>query len=165
MSQDNETKRKRKRWASWERELIRELYSICTYAQMAEYLKVTPQQVHYEAKKMKLDPNKRPKILPAMNKAELDKQVASYIDVAIRKYSNPKYCKSQTLCWDCVKADGGSDCEWANGKFRPVKGWNATPTQIRNKHKGKIRYVPSFIVHECPKFEPDPPRIHIKNKV
>lgn len=55
-----------------------------------------------------------------------------------------------TLCWTCKKATGGGDCPWAN-HFKPVDGWDATPTYI--KTVGKVE--PSYIVNECPLFERD----------
>lgn len=47
-----------------------------------------------------------------------------------------------TLCWDCARAKT-DHCSWFKG-FKPVKGWDATPTD--NKE------FKSYIVHECPEF-------------
>ena len=55
-----------------------------------------------------------------------------------------------TLCWDCKKATGDSDCPWAND-FESVDGWDATPTYV--KTMGRIEQ--SYIVNDCPLFERD----------
>lgn len=53
-----------------------------------------------------------------------------------------------TLCWDC-KNSNGIVCPWFSKKGKPVPGWKATPTVIKNKG----REFPSYDVHECPLFE------------
>lgn len=61
----------------------------------------------------------------------------------------PKNTVSNTLCWDCKKATGGADCPWAN-EFKPVEGWDATPTKMK---MNGTRSVDSYDVHKCPLFE------------
>lgn len=61
--------------------------------------------------------------------------------------------KNSSLCWECKKATGGSDCSWAN-EFIPVEGWDAKQTTIvicstRGYEKNDI----SYIVRKCPLFE------------
>lgn len=51
-----------------------------------------------------------------------------------------------SLCWNCGKATGGSDCPWAN-RFEPVEGWTATPTIIKADRNA------SFMVHQCPLYK------------
>lgn len=53
--------------------------------------------------------------------------------------------KQETLCWSCKKACG--KCSWSKS-FKPVKGWKATPTKIRNGSG----MIDSFFIHECPLF-------------
>lgn len=64
--------------------------------------------------------------------------------------------KHSTLCWECEKACG--KCSWSRN-FKPVKGWDAKPTQIFQYTTGVGRkrysyYTDSFDVYECPEFEP-----------
>ena len=64
-----------------------------------------------------------------------------------------------TLCWKC-KNTNAIDCSWFSKKEEPVPGWIATPTVIRYISKCKKDYncdkeSSSYIVHECPNFEPD----------
>lgn len=54
-----------------------------------------------------------------------------------------------TLCWDCKKATGGSDCPWANN-FEPVEGWDAIPEMITVTTTVQTS---SFQVNNCPLFE------------
>lgn len=54
-----------------------------------------------------------------------------------------------TLCWDCEKAVGGSDCPWAN-KLEPVEGWEAISTTVKMTPG---RGVESFVVKKCPMFK------------
>jgi hypothetical protein len=88
--------------------------------------------------------------------------------VFLTKLSRQKYCSKEcagyasyhrktrdTICWDCKKSTGGEDCPWAN-EFKPVEGWDATPTTIKmigksKRNKGKIE--PSFKVNSCPLFK------------
>lgn len=54
--------------------------------------------------------------------------------------------KSGTKCWTCANALGG--CSWSR-RFKPVRGWKATPTLINTQYVGG---TPSFEVHECPEY-------------
>ena len=58
----------------------------------------------------------------------------------------------QSLCWDCKKAIG--ECSWSE-EFKPVKGWDATPTVIKSSAHNIDPFVDSFIVHSCPLFDMD----------
>ena len=49
------------------------------------------------------------------------------------------------LCWTCRKACGG--CDWTRC-FKPVEGWNAKQTVIKNSN-GDIQ---SYRIKECPEF-------------
>lgn len=54
--------------------------------------------------------------------------------------------EKETLCWYCKWAGRKDDkCPWACD-FKPVPGWNATPTTISD-------VIDSYDVHECPLFE------------
>lgn len=71
----------------------------------------------------------------------------------------------QQLCWKCEKADGSSDCPWAN-KLQPVEGWtankvNRTKIEISGRGKNRFKYrrkIKSFEIIACPLFERDKPR-------
>ena len=63
--------------------------------------------------------------------------------------------KKATLCWDCQLANGR--CSWSD-EFKPVKGWNATPTQIKSSAHNVYPIVHSYVVHDCPLFLRDEPR-------
>lgn len=153
--------RKQKMWEEWEKELIKQLYSICSYAEIASYLGRTWQQVHYMALKLNLKSGRKIRSSCKIDKSKLDEAVKEFITLVKTHVFTPKYSNSQTICWDCYRAGGGRGCEWIDQNFKPVKGWKATPTCIRNKHKGKIRYESSYIVHECPKFKPNPINVSI----
>lgn len=53
------------------------------------------------------------------------------------------------MCWDCKNACCG--CCWSQD-FKPVPGWKATPTKIKQKEG---IFIDSYIVHDCPQFEKD----------
>lgn len=56
-----------------------------------------------------------------------------------------------TLCWGC-KNTNRFKCPWFNpADPQPVPGWVAEPRVM-------YRGVQSYLVKECPKFEPEPPR-------
>ena len=62
--------------------------------------------------------------------------------------------ESTQLCWDCWKASGGGDCEWANSKCRRVvPGWKAEVVPARGYHPGEAEKGPWYEIKECPKFE------------
>ena len=53
-----------------------------------------------------------------------------------------------TLCWSCKHATNGRVCCWA-GELKPVKGWVAIPTVIKEYQ------TESAYVTESPKFQED----------
>ena len=60
------------------------------------------------------------------------------------------------LCWDCANAYGG--CPWTaidpkthRPMFRPVPGWDATPTVHITKHS-KYGNTESYRIRGCPLF-------------
>lgn len=58
---------------------------------------------------------------------------------------------SEQLCWNCKKATG--KCSWsALGKA--VKGWDATPTKIKNSTT-PFTEIDSYEIRACPLFECD----------
>ena len=62
--------------------------------------------------------------------------------------------KCPTKCWDCAKACGG--CSWSDHwEHSPVPGWVAERTELRINNG---LFSESFVVIECPEFEPDAPR-------
>ena len=63
--------------------------------------------------------------------------------------------KPDTLCWSCHNACGR--CAWSAFGI-PVDGWTATETTVRG-HRGPFRHktIQSYIVSECPRYEPDKP--------
>ena len=74
-----------------------------------------------------------------------------------KKQRKEYFKKPQTICWDCANF---SKCSWANGK--PVDGWEATPTIIKNVSSvGLVSYTESFIVHSCPCYKDDMRRTSI----
>ena len=63
----------------------------------------------------------------------------------------PGPAEQPTLCWEC-KNTNTYDCPWFNPDDpQPVPGWVAEP---RTMYSGSDTYL----VKECPKFEPMPPR-------
>lgn len=52
----------------------------------------------------------------------------------------------RTLCWDCKNAN--PSCCWHND-FTPVDGWIVEPVHIKTDN------TDTFLVIECPNFEPD----------
>ena len=63
--------------------------------------------------------------------------------------------KPDTLCWSCHNACGR--CAWSAFGI-PVDGWTATETTVRCD-RGPLRHktIQSYIVIECPRYEPDKP--------
>ncbi len=51
-----------------------------------------------------------------------------------------------TLCWDCAKATGTMDCQWANAG-KPVRGWHAEKVE-----KTVSRPYSTYCIYRCPKF-------------
>ena len=64
-----------------------------------------------------------------------------------------------TLCWDCgnhfLKCE--QRCCWSE-EFKPVEGWVADSTTIREKNDADsdVVDVSSFLVHECPLYIKQP---------
>ena len=54
--------------------------------------------------------------------------------------------EKSTLCWKCANACGG--CDWSR-EFKPVDGWEATPTKV---YQNVNQYIDSYIVNKCPEF-------------
>ena len=52
----------------------------------------------------------------------------------------------RTLCWDCKNAN--PSCCWHND-FTPVDGWIVEPVHIKTDN------TDTFLVVECPNFEPE----------
>lgn len=62
------------------------------------------------------------------------------------------------ICFDCKNAvpdKEGHGCPWSR-KFEPVPGWTAEPTTIRQGYKYDA--VDTYIITECPLFDPDDDR-------
>ena len=60
-----------------------------------------------------------------------------------------KFAYEPQLCWTCGKCYG--DCSWSL-EFKPVKGWKAEPTIIRNGGSFGCEDIPSYRVEECPEY-------------
>lgn len=61
--------------------------------------------------------------------------------------------EQNTICWTCKNACGG--CSWSQAmEHTPVPGWKAKPVKLR-QNKG---YADSYIVEECPQYDPEPAR-------
>lgn len=61
--------------------------------------------------------------------------------------------KQGTLCWRCEWAAGKDHkCPWAT-KFKPVPGWDATPTTMVINEVNYKKTIHSFLVHKCPLFK------------
>lgn len=54
---------------------------------------------------------------------------------------------SKQLCWSCAKACGR--CAWSNGSFRPIPGWDATPTELTVTVGRKVS---SYDIRRCPEY-------------
>lgn len=63
-----------------------------------------------------------------------------------RKKRNNKMLSGQ-LCWNCQNTNGNV-CSWFSKSAKPVEGWVAKPTIIRNNDT----VVESYKVIECPNF-------------
>lgn len=61
-----------------------------------------------------------------------------------------KPSRQDTICWDCTKP-GTNGCCW-DKSLTPVPGWYATA--VRWGKSGVVNRPGSYIVHECPEFEP-----------
>ena len=60
----------------------------------------------------------------------------------------------QTLCWGCKNTDRHK-CSWFNpADPQPVPGWVAEP-------RVKSVIGETYLVKECPNFEPEPPRVPV----
>lgn len=55
-------------------------------------------------------------------------------------------------CWSCANACGG--CEWS-AKGEPIPGWEAEPRTIKYNDPKGTRWVHSFSITRCPKYEHD----------
>lgn len=55
----------------------------------------------------------------------------------------------EQVCWNCKKATGG--CSWVDD-FKPVDGWDATPTMVDDMEE-------SFEIKSCPEFVEDDTKI------
>ena len=60
--------------------------------------------------------------------------------------------KANSLCWQCKRAYGL--CSWSH-RFKPVKGWVATPTIIKGEKRGNQPEIKSYEVKKCPLFLQD----------
>lgn len=54
---------------------------------------------------------------------------------------------SGQLCWSCANTSGDL-CSWFSKKAKPVEGWVAKPTKIKNADY----VVESYRIIECPNF-------------
>ena len=63
----------------------------------------------------------------------------------------------ETKCATCQNAvpklDGSRGCNWSR-EFKPVEGWEATPSRRRTK----CYEIDSYCVTSCPEYIPDEPR-------
>lgn len=61
--------------------------------------------------------------------------------------------KKDTICWRCKNSTGR--CCWSK-EFKPVPGWNAQQTVIKNyTASGDIVFDSSYVVKMCPMFLKD----------
>ena len=73
-------------------------------------------------------------------------------------YTKKAYTKP-SICWKCKNAvpDEKHGCSWSR-EFKPVEGWDAEPSVIRNashrKDVGPVD-VDTYLVKACPKFVKD----------
>lgn len=63
--------------------------------------------------------------------------------------------KRETLCWKCQKAVLG--CSWARN-YKPIPGWEAEKTKIRNNPYVPEIWIESYCVIKCPEYEKDSPK-------
>lgn len=64
--------------------------------------------------------------------------------------SEDKFHYTSQPCWSCKKACGG--CRWSR-VGRPIKGWIATPTIIKNSLGDGKGDLHSYSIEWCPEFE------------
>lgn len=78
-----------------------------------------------------------------------DGEIYDYEKVKARKKTHAH----RQLCFSCAKAVCG--CSWSKC-FKPIDGWDATPTKIMNWTDGKRTITTdSYAIRECPEFVPD----------
>lgn len=82
-----------------------------------------------------------------------EKTVAGYMVEHKMRPIMRRLPEGSQLCWDCRKANGSGDCEWANSACREtVPGWTAREVEPRSQHS-----VPGtwYLIEACPKFVHD----------
>lgn len=66
----------------------------------------------------------------------------------------------ETLCWTCAR--GAAECCWMK-KCRPVAGWTAQRTRVRNRDDaGEARYISSYRVTACPNYVAQEARVEMR---
>lgn len=59
------------------------------------------------------------------------------------------------LCWNCRKASGGPNgCNWSK-RFKPVEGWEAIPTVVKNSLGDGKKDMASYQIISCPEYDPE----------
>lgn len=77
-----------------------------------------------------------------------------YKDGVVLEYSRslPKRTahKHMQICFSCTKAVCG--CSWSRW-FKPIEGWDAVPSEIKNVAGNTVRITPSYAIRGCPEYE------------
>lgn len=60
---------------------------------------------------------------------------------------------NKQICWFCENATKPWKCPWAD-RFKEIPGWEAEPTVIKNRVRGKPVTTSSFKITYCPLFSP-----------
>ena len=104
------------------------------------------------ARKMRLHGCSLKEIAERVGKSE--EAVKTYMSRnRVRKTDTRYQPEVSQLCWDCAKANGSGDCEWANRVCRKtVAGWTAEAIPARGVYIGMDEKEPWYIVTACPKF-------------
>ena len=114
-------------WSKQEQRIVGSMRAAgCTFAEIGERLGKTPAAV-------KCFVYRHPE---TVNKA--------YVPPLPRSHTP----ESKQLCWNCKKANGSGNCEWANS-LQPVPGWSAEEAPARATTKGGGVW---YAIYGCPKF-------------
>lgn len=92
-----------------------------------------------------------------IGKKNAEKAIA-IAEAAIKKAKENSDKVHGTICWNCCKATG--NCSWSKN-FTPIDGWKAKKTILNlgySAYSGRPKKAVSYIVKQCPEFEPDDPR-------
>lgn len=60
--------------------------------------------------------------------------------------ANASFRCAPTLCWDCARASGGGNCDWADA-LKPIPDWVTESLSTSVSHS--VLYCPKFVRGRC----------------